>query len=822
MPVTALSSSDVMWGLAAASSTPRPILCTDRVLTPWLPGSLPEIQYERMHAVLKRVSDDPNGRNLLQAYATWASAHDRTPDIIWRKGGEPHANAQDASLGATGGMGWLVDLDYLAQAKPEDAVKELANRFKDVTNVQFGQAYASLAVDHPLRAIEPEQERKWNEWLTAAPEGESRQARQLAIERMRECLVEMRCYGGLDHGRFLALLKTLSAGQLDAPCIHMSLDLAYLGLDSIPPIPPSIDAVNLSGNMISDWSNMPSTLRTLELRGHQGTWPLDVALPVELVELDLSESNLADAPEAFLDSLYPLSHLANLSLRATNISVLPRVANAVKSLDISGNQFRALPTGLPSELVFLHARGNPLEALPEDMSSLPAGLRCMYLRSASTEGLMVPEGLERNVNLYIELMPPPAPTATPLEVLLRDVLAVFLKYSEGSAPADVQRYEAAAAQWDTIRGELLADMDRRMAVNAFCSFLKRLGQTPAYQKHENFRLGVREWIVDLAARRALLDTTLGACLEATESCDDRIVLAYNRLMIHRLNSDIEEGLLDRDIPRAIDIARQVYALGVLDDFAAQLLHEIRCDSVEAVFYRAGRPRASGQLGEGEVESFADAVNDRQLNVDFVAAPEVLREMRELEHRIDRRTNRDFVLDEVEFRLALQCLVSAPDSLNLWALAPERAAVQSSQIDGEQVRPRAVEEVRRRGEREFLAFLVLDYAPWSHLLKRQAADAYAQAEARLYEALETTFEADLDAAVTLVALGRDDGAARADAYKDAGPEVARRMRLESLRPVTLGFLQGLSANGTPIKLPFAAQPEMDAATPAFAQAGWQRA
>ncbi|WP_233237375.1 NEL-type E3 ubiquitin ligase domain-containing protein [Bordetella sp. LUAb4] len=820
MPVTALSSSDVMWGLASDDSSPAPILCTDRVLAPWLPGSLPSIQYERMHAVLKRVSDDPNGRNLLQAYATWASTHDRTPDIIWRKGGEPRATAQDASLGAAGGMGWLVDLDYLAQASPEDAVKELANRFKDVTNVQFGQAYASLAVDHPLLAIEPELERKWNEWLTAAPEGASRQARQLAIERMRECLVEMRCYGGLDHGRFLDLLKVLSAGQRDTPCIYMSLDLAHLGLDSIPPIPPSIDAVNLSGNMISDWSNMPSTLRALELRGHQGTWPLDVALPVELVELDLSESNLADAPAAFLESLYPLPYLVSLSLRDTNISVLPRVANAVISLDISGNQFRALPTGLPPGLVFLYARGNPLEALPQDMSSLPAGLRCLYLRSASTQGLVVPEGLQRNANLYIELTPSPAPTATPLEVSLRDLLGDFLKSPEGCAPADAQRYQTAAAQWGTISGELVADHDRRLEVNAFCSFLKRLGQTPAYQKHENFRLGVREWIVDLAARPGLLDTTLGACLEATESCDDRIVLAYNRLMIHRLNSDIEEGLLDRDIPRVVDIARQVYTLGVLDDVAAQLLFEIRRDSVEAAVYRAGLVRPGNRMEE--FEGFHYRTNGGAPGVELVGAPEALNEIRELEYRVDRRSNRDFVLDELEFRLALQCLVSAPDALDLWALAPERAMVESSQIDGERIRPLAVEEVRRRGAREFLTFLALDYAPWSQLLKRQAADAYAQAEAQLYRALEATFEADLDAAVVPVALGQDDGAARDDARKDAGPAVARRLRLDSLLPVTLGLLQGRSVNGTPIRLPFAAEPAMDAVAPAVAQAGWQRA
>lgn len=812
MPIHPLSSSDVVWGLAPDSNAPRPLLCTDRVLSPWLPGSLPSAQYERMHAVLKRVSDDPNGRILLQAYSTWATLLDKSPTIIWRKG-EPQ-DAQDASLGARGGVGWMVDLDYLARATPADVLRELANRYKDVTNVQFGDPYACLGVDHPLYASDPEQERKWNDWLTSSPAGEPRRARQCAIERMRACLVEMRCYGGLDHGRFLALLLTLSKGQQDAPCLRMSLDLAYLGLDSVPPIAPLVDAVNLSGNAISDWRNMPS-LRSLELRDHQGTWPLDVALPAGLVELDLSKSDLAGAPAAFLDRLYPLPRLARLWLRETNISELPRIASSVRSLDISGNRFRAIPATLPPGLTFLHAGGNPLQALPADMDSLPAGLSGLYLRSPSTFDLEVPEGLRRNAALYIDLDPPSAPTVGPLGKLLRNVLGDLLKPPAGCPPADAQRYQEAGIRWDTICPALIGDLGRRLEVDAFRAFLKRLGDTPAYRKHEKFRHGVREWIVELAARPALLDTTLGACVEATGSCDDRIVMAFNRLMIHRLNGDIEEGALDGDIPRVIDIARQVYTLGILDDFAAQLLHEIRRNSVEAAFHSTGRSRASTHPGD-------DAVNGRHLNADFIAAPEVLSEMRELEHRIDRRSNRDFVLDELEFRLALQCLVSDPEALDLWALAPERGFVESSQIDGPRVRPLAVAEVRRRGALEFRNFLALDYAPWSGVLKRLAADDYAQAYAQLYEALEATYESDLKADLLPVMLDQSDSVARDDARRDAGPAVARRMQLDKLVPVTLRFLEKVLVNGRPVALPFAAGMENETAGPATVQAGWQRA
>ncbi|WP_143220719.1 MULTISPECIES: hypothetical protein [unclassified Achromobacter] len=187
-------------------------------MAPWLPGSLPSVQYERMHAVLKRISDDPNGRTLLRAYSTWASLHDRSPTIIWRKG-EPQHHAQDASLSASGGMGWVVDLDYLANATPENVLKELALRYKDVSSVQFGGPHSALGVDHPLRATGAEQERRWNDWLAGSPAGAPRQARQRAIERIRACLVEMHCYGGLDHGRFLDLLTMLSGGRQDgSPC----------------------------------------------------------------------------------------------------------------------------------------------------------------------------------------------------------------------------------------------------------------------------------------------------------------------------------------------------------------------------------------------------------------------------------------------------------------------------------------------------------------------------------------------------------------------------------------------------------------------------
>ncbi|ALM82031.1 hypothetical protein ASB57_02785 [Bordetella sp. N] len=800
----------MVWGLAPDSHAPHPILCTDKVLTPWLPGSLPTIQYERMHTVLKRVSDDPNGRTLLHAYATWATLRDKRPDIIWREG-QRHANATTTPAGAGGGIGWQVDLDFLAQATLAQALKELADRYKDITQVQFQDPYACLGMNHTLHTIDPQQERSWNDWLTAGPDGEPRQARQRAIERMRACLIEMRCYGGLDHARFLDLLLTLSKARERTPCMHMCLDLAYLELDSIPPIPPQVDAVNLSGNVLDNWNNLPGWLRSLDLRGHRGSWPRDVALPAELVELDLSGSDLTTAPPAFLDRLRPLRHLSMLSLRDTNIRVLPGMTNTVRSLDIRDNHFRAIPANLPSGLEFLHASGNPLQALPADMHGLPADLRCMYLQSASTQGLEVPEGLRRNTRLYIDLVPTTGAGITPLETTLRDLLGVFLNCADGCFPADARRYQEAAARWDTLCRELVDDPDRGVEVFAFRAFLKGLAQAPAYLKHEKFRQGVQAWIIDLANRRGLLDTTLGACLEATESCGDRVVFAFNRLMIHRLNCDIEDGLLDGDIARVIDIARQVYSMGVLDDVAARLLYEIRRDSIEAVVHRAGRPGS--------------------LNADIIGAPEVLNEIRELEHRIDTRTHHDFVLDELELRLALLCLVSDPDALDLWALAPERASVVSSQIDGQRVRPLAVAEVRRRGALEFPAFLAADYAPWSSLLKRRAADEYARAEADLHESVAaTTFDAEVDAAAQAVTQGLDDSNVRDDARKDAGVMVTRRLRLQALLPVTLRFLNEVAVNGGPIELPFgcrlsaepASEPDTTPDGLAPAQAGWQRA
>lgn len=313
------------------------------------------------------------------------------------------------------------------------------------------------------------------------------------------------------------------------------------------------------------------------------------------------------------------------------------------------------------------------------------------------------------------------------------------------------------------------------------------------------------------------------------------MLAYNRLAIHRLNSDIDEGLLDGNIPRVLDIARQVYTLGVLSDVAAQLVHEIRRHSVEAVVRQAGqagqagqggRSRASSRVGDDAIDGFDYLPDGELLSVDLMAAPDALGQLDELEHRIDIRTDRDFVLDELEIHLAVLCLVCGPDALDLWALAPERMTLDSSQVDGPRVRSMAMAEVQRRGEQEFPAFLVLDYPPWTGLLKRQAAEAYARADARRYEALETAYEAELDAAMRALALAGADGAVRDDARKDAGPAVARRMQLALLLPVTMDLLESASANGAPIRLPFDAGARNGASplAPTLASAsatGWRR-
>lgn len=435
MPVPSLSGSGVVWGIASDGASPPPILCTDPVLAPWLPGSLPTVQYERMHAALKRVSDDPNGRTLLRAYATWAQAQGRTPDIVWREGGG-HAGMPGVPMGAAGGMGWLVDLDYLASAALPDALKTLAGLYKDATRLSSGEPYhASLALDHPLRAIDPQLEQAWRHWLASAPPGDRREARERAIAQMRGSLVEMRCYGGLDLGLFRDLLTTLDKARPEALPIRMSLDLSYLGLDSIPPIPPGIRCLNLSGNALGDWRNMPRSLRTLELRNPRGMRFEAAMLPADLAELDLSYCDLGRAPAVFLDKLCALDRLVTLSLRETNLDTLPRLGGGVRSLDISGNRFRGIPANLPAGLVFLYAAGNPLESLPASMDELPAGLRGLFLRSAATAHLEVPEALRRNRYLAIDLGAVPTPASTRTEILLRDLLRSLLLSSPPECPA---------------------------------------------------------------------------------------------------------------------------------------------------------------------------------------------------------------------------------------------------------------------------------------------------------------------------------------------------------------------------------------------------
>ncbi|MFC4276988.1 NEL-type E3 ubiquitin ligase domain-containing protein [Achromobacter aloeverae] len=838
MTVPPLSGHGVVWNIAPDDTLPPPILCGDPVLTPWLLGSLPPAQYERLHATLKCVSADPNGRTLLRAYAIWAEVHGTTPDIVWRESSGP-AIRQGISIGAQGGVGWLVDLDYLADAALPQMLKTLGDLYVDLTQVRRRDPFASLAPDHVLRAVDPALEQAWNQWLVSVPEGARRDARARAIVQMRASLFEMRCHGGLDLEQFRHLLTVLSAARSRTLPIPASLDLSNLGLDSVPPIPPSIDALNLSGNSISDWGNMPASLRMLELRRQRGTWPEMLMLPPGLTDLDLSQSDLRQASSGFLDNLQALGRLKTLLLADTDIASLPQLGNSIRSLDISGNRFSAIPANLPTGVVFLYAARNPLESLPARREDLPASLRGLYVRSISTQFLEVPEALLRDRDLSIDMGPRRERATGQTEILLRAQLRSLLMRPDGAS--DVQRCKDAAARWDGICRDLFTvshqaghnpglhqaggpGHSHAGEATAFYSFLQRLEQVPAYRKHEDFRRNVRDWLVDLASRKGLRETTLGACLEANETCSDRLLLAYNRLMMHRLGSDIEEGLLDEDIPRVIDIARQAYTLEVLTDIAEQIVSEFRRNSVERFIQAAGRSRASSHLGDDAIDGFDYVAEGGRLDADFVGAPEALGQFSELELRINRDSQQDFVLDEVEIHLAILCLVCAPDALDLWAIAPERMALESSQIDGPSVKVMAMAEVRRRGEQEFLSFLALDYSPWTGLLKRKAAQAYDEADARRHAALETDYEAGLDAAMQALALEAGEGAVRDDARKDAGPAVARRLQLEALLPVTLAVLEGAAA-GTPIRLPFGAGRSKDASAappPSTASAaGWQR-
>lgn len=139
------------------------------------------------------------------------------------------------------------------------------------------------------------------------------------------------------------------------------LDLSYLGLTELPPLPDSVTELDVSENPLKNLPvTLPSSLQTLLCVSASLTQL--PSLPPSLKTLICSHNFLTELP-----SFPPL--LQKLSCEGNRLTNLPSLPPNLTYLDCNYNQIKVLPS-LPSTLTILSCKGN--EAL--DTSLLPASI----------------------------------------------------------------------------------------------------------------------------------------------------------------------------------------------------------------------------------------------------------------------------------------------------------------------------------------------------------------------------------------------------------------------------------------------------------------
>lgn len=408
------------------------------------------------------------------------------------------------------------------------------------------------------------------------------------------------------------------------------LDLRKLGLDKVPPLPPTLRFLELSDNCLTALpDDLPSGLQHLHVERNQLTY-LPHRLPEGLTSLDISSNKFWRLPEGLP------STIENLTIFGNKLSYLPgNLPASLVKLDAFANLLDCLPDSLPSGLQLLNVDSNRLSRLPE---TLPDSLTEIVVFSNSLTRLPVklPKSLQifTAFNNQISSLPgkwPPAlrqlslhhnrigalPAGLPstLEVLdvkfnvlsslpddilaldrrcqlclhgnqfpenvllqLRD--AVFTPgYAGPTVHVEMARDRTAVAarplhevigEWYGRGSVELVEkwkmLESEDGADHFSRFLDRLHKTKN-AGDPKFIGSVQNWLNHLLKNDTLRETSFLAATGATESCEDRVSLTYNEMKKHRVCSDVMAGCYDQKIDQLVDVARGMFRLEMLEKIA---------------------------------------------------------------------------------------------------------------------------------------------------------------------------------------------------------------------------------------------------------------
>ncbi|TFW02988.1 hypothetical protein E4K72_13295 [Oxalobacteraceae bacterium OM1] len=396
------------------------------------------------------------------------------------------------------------------------------------------------------------------------------------------------------------------------------LDLSSLNLRSLPKLPSQVQSLNVSGNPLGVLGELPADLR--KLQANQAGLYMAAQLPPGLASLNLSGNRFIASP-VLPDGLEELDLSNNLLnavpmdlpaslqvLRLGNNRIngsVPPLPPALRELDLSNTLLMSLGDALPSQLAILHAHNNGLTVLPDPLppglhflgvarnqltacpAHFPQGMIAADLRDNHIDA--VPESATTalqnacSVNLRGNRLPPAERER--LEQMMRGAGYAGPWFNLSSAPtqpawraqtaapspATPRHLAEAAAFWldgeSSHVGARWAAFAPEAGAPAFARFLDRLRE-PA-SNNPGLQERIAAWLGDLEQRPDLRRNTFLMAEEATQSCDDSILLLYNGMQDARLTDDIEKGAYDDRIEDLVEQCRGSFRLSELAKIAKE-------------------------------------------------------------------------------------------------------------------------------------------------------------------------------------------------------------------------------------------------------------
>ncbi|WP_148203563.1 NEL-type E3 ubiquitin ligase domain-containing protein [Sodalis glossinidius] len=188
------------------------------------------------------------------------------------------------------------------------------------------------------------------------------------------------------------------------------------------------------------------------------------------------------------------------------------------------------------------------------------------------------------------------------------------------------------AKWGQQSIERWQEIEAEPGASAFSLFLDRLSYSVNYG-NTNFKNAVSAWLTKLADEEntVLRTMTFQISEEASQSCEDRVSLAYNEMKMLILTDEIEKGHYDERINELIALARGLFRLEILSDIAREKTNSLNfVDEIEVYLAYQIKLRAALSLP-------LDTVDMRFFNVSWVTEEDLAN----AKERVERTEKKEF-------------------------------------------------------------------------------------------------------------------------------------------------------------------------------------